>query len=166
MNSDHVGSRLRRWRLRRGLTQRVLAELAGFSQGYIAQIENGSAPLDRRATREALANALQISVGELTGHLDEEPARALVSAESMTDLRSGIIALAVPAVAAGDDLAPRDPGVDTTVLDRYFESCRYDLLVPALARTLDHGVHLRPARTSGSDPGDGGGGDAYGRGPG
>jgi transcriptional regulator with XRE-family HTH domain len=136
MNSDHVGSRLRRWRLRRGLTQRVLAELAGFSQGYIAQIENGSAPLDRRATREALANALQISVGELTGHLDEEPARALVSAESMTDLRSGIIALAVPAVAAGDDLAPRDPGVDTTVLDRYFESCRYDLLVPALARTL------------------------------
>ncbi|MEU4623376.1 helix-turn-helix transcriptional regulator [Actinoplanes sp. NPDC023801] len=136
MSGDHVGVRLRRWRLRRGLTQRVLAELAGFSQGYIAQIENGSAPLDRRAAREALAGALQISVGELTGRLDEEPAPALVSAAAMTELRSGIIALAVPAVTGGVEADERDAGVDTAVLDGFFVGCRYDLLVPALARTL------------------------------
>ncbi|GIE30471.1 transcriptional regulator [Actinoplanes italicus] len=136
MNSDHVGARLRRWRLRRGLSQRVLAGLAGFSQGYIAQIENGSAPLDRLAAREALASALQISVRELTGRPDEEPSRALVSAAAMTELRSGIIALAVPAVNGGEGIDPPDAGVDTAVLDGYFVGCRYDLLVPALARTL------------------------------
>lgn len=131
-----MGSRLRRWRLRRGLTQRVLAELAGFSQGYVAQIENGLAPLDRRAAREALARALQISVGELTGRPDESPPGSPVSAEAMAGLRSGIIALAVPAVTAGDAPQPPSGDVDPAVIDRYFEACRYDLLVPALAGTL------------------------------
>ena len=136
VESDHVGARLRRWRRRRGLTQRVLAELAGYSQGYVAQIENGLAPLDRRAAREALARALQISVGELTGGLDEKPPGSPVSAEAIAGLRSGIIALAVPAVTAGDAPQPPIGVVDTAVLERYFEACRYDLLVPALAGTL------------------------------
>ncbi|MBG0561290.1 helix-turn-helix domain-containing protein [Actinoplanes aureus] len=134
MDSDQVGARLRRWRLRRGLTQRVLAELAGFSQGYVAQIENGRAPLDRRAAREALARALQISVGELTGRPDEEPPGLPVSAGAIAGLRSGVIALAVPMVTTGDD--PPCGEVDTAVLDRYFDACRYDLLVPALAGAL------------------------------
>ncbi|GAA0453314.1 transcriptional regulator [Actinoplanes capillaceus] len=132
MNSDHAGARLRRWRLRRGLTQRVLAELAGFSQGYVAQIESGLAPLERRATREALAQALQISVGELTGRPGEDHPGSPVSAEAIERLRSGVIAMAVPEVTAGDE----GGDVDTTVLDRYFEACRYDLLVPALAEML------------------------------
>lgn len=135
MDSDHVGARLRRWRLRRGLTQRVLAELAGFSQGYVAQIENGSAPLDRRAAREALARALQISVGELTGRPGEEPPGSPVSAESIADLRAGVIALAVPEVTAGDD-PPPNGCPDTAMLDRHFDACRYDVLVPALAGAL------------------------------
>ncbi|MBO3741857.1 helix-turn-helix domain-containing protein [Actinoplanes flavus] len=132
MTSDHAGARLRRWRLRRGLTQRVLAELAGFSQGYVAQIEGGLAPLERRATREALARALQISVGELTGHPGEDRRGFPVSAEAIERLRGGVIAMAVPDVADGDD----DGDVDTALLDRYFEACRYDLLVPALAEML------------------------------
>jgi transcriptional regulator with XRE-family HTH domain len=114
----------------------VLAELAGFSQGYIAQIENGLAPLDRRAAREALAQALQVSVGELTGRPDEDPPGSPVNAEAIAGLRSGIIALAVPAVTAGDDPQPLFGDVDTAVLERYFDGCRYDLLVPALAGTL------------------------------
>ena len=43
MDGEQVGARLRRWRLKRGWSQRVLAELAGFSQGYVAQIEKGLA---------------------------------------------------------------------------------------------------------------------------
>lgn len=129
-----MGARLRRWRLRRGLTQRVLAELAGFSQGYVAQIESGLAPLDRQATRAALARALQISVAELTGRPGEDPCDTPVSAAAMAGLRSGVIALTMPAVTAGDD--PPDGCTDTAVLDHYFDACRYDLLVPALAATL------------------------------
>ncbi len=134
MDNDHAGVRLRRWRMRRGLTQRVLAELAGFSQGYVAQIETGRAPLDRRATREALARALQISVGELTGRPGEDPPGPPVNAEAIAGLRSGVIALTVPAVTAGDP--PPVGDVDPAVLNRYFDACRYDLLVPALAEML------------------------------
>jgi transcriptional regulator with XRE-family HTH domain len=95
---EHVGARLRRWRIRRGLSQRVLAELAGFSQGYVAQIESGAAPLERRAAREALAQALQISVGELTGRHDDRAPGSPVSAAAIAELRAGIVALAVPVV--------------------------------------------------------------------
>jgi transcriptional regulator with XRE-family HTH domain len=67
MDSEQVGARLRRWRLRRGLTQRVPPDLAGFSRGYVAQVETGRTPLDRRASLEAFAQALHISVDEVTG---------------------------------------------------------------------------------------------------
>lgn len=64
---DHIGVRVRSWRLKRNLTQRVLADLAGLTQGYIAQIEAGTAPLDKRSTELALAKALQVSMADLTG---------------------------------------------------------------------------------------------------
>lgn len=64
---DHIGVRVRRWRLKRNLSQRVLADLAGLTQGYIAQIEAGTAPLDKRSTQLALAKALQVSLADLTG---------------------------------------------------------------------------------------------------
>jgi transcriptional regulator with XRE-family HTH domain len=41
MDETDIGHRLRRWRRRRGLTQPALADLAGFTQGYIARIELG-----------------------------------------------------------------------------------------------------------------------------
>jgi transcriptional regulator with XRE-family HTH domain len=155
---EHVGARLRRWRVRRGLSQRVLAELAGFSQGYVAQIESGAAPLERRAAREALARALQISVGELTGHPDDRAPGSPVGASAIADLRAGIVALAVPVVTSRN--RPMMPGRDGTMaggggllavgggdevgagcldigaLDRFYVACRYDLLVPALAGAL------------------------------
>jgi transcriptional regulator with XRE-family HTH domain len=132
---EHVGARLRRWRVRRGLSQRVLAELAGFSQGYVAQIESGAAPLERRAAREALARALQISVGELTGRTDDGSPGSPVGAAAIAELRAGIVALAVPAIRGGGEPSPSGD-VDTTVLDRHYSACRYDLLVPALAGAL------------------------------
>jgi transcriptional regulator with XRE-family HTH domain len=61
---DHIGVRVRHWRLKRNLTQRVLADLAGLTQGYIAQIEAGTAPLDKRSTQVALAKALQVSLAD------------------------------------------------------------------------------------------------------
>ncbi|BEL08679.1 helix-turn-helix transcriptional regulator [Actinoplanes sichuanensis] len=131
---EHVGTRLRRWRLRRGLSQRVLAELAGFSQGYVAQIESGTAPLERRAARESLARALQISVGELTGRTDDGTPESPVGAAAVAGLRAGIVALAVPVVTGGEPSTAGD--VDTATLDRFYGACRYDLLVPALAEAL------------------------------
>ena len=42
MAEDYVGARVRFWRLKRGLSQRTLAGLAGMSPGYISQIEAGA----------------------------------------------------------------------------------------------------------------------------
>ncbi len=65
---ETVGARIRTWRRRRnGMSQQVLAELAGVSQGYVSQIETGRRPLERRSTQVAIAGALNISVAQLLG---------------------------------------------------------------------------------------------------
>jgi len=77
-----IGARLRYWRKRRGRSQRVLAGLAGISQPYLSQIESGDRPIERRSTLVALANALEVSVPELTGRVGDptSPGKASVTA--------------------------------------------------------------------------------------
>ncbi len=65
---ETVGSRMRAWRRRRGgMSQQVLADLAGVTQGYVSQIEARKRPLERRSTQVAIAKALNISVAQLIG---------------------------------------------------------------------------------------------------
>lgn len=81
-----VGRRLREIRTWRGLSQKAVAELAGFSAGYVSLIESGGRPVDRRSTLEALAGALRVAPSELAGvapgsdgdagHTDAAPAVA------------------------------------------------------------------------------------------
>lgn len=66
-----VGQQVRTIRRRRGITQQVLADRAGMSRGAIAKYENGSRPVDSRRTLLALAAALNVTVGDLTGHEQE-----------------------------------------------------------------------------------------------
>jgi transcriptional regulator with XRE-family HTH domain len=62
-----IGRRIRAARVWRGLDQQVLAHRAGFTQGYLSKIERGLAPVDKRATLESFARALDVSPGDLTG---------------------------------------------------------------------------------------------------
>ncbi|MGH8964831.1 MAG: helix-turn-helix domain-containing protein [Actinomycetes bacterium] len=62
-----IGRRIRAARVWRGLDQQVLAHRAGFTQGYLSKIERGLAPVDKRATVDAFARALDVSPGDLTG---------------------------------------------------------------------------------------------------
>lgn len=77
-----IGAQVAYWRRRRGKSQRVLADLAGMSQPYLSQIETGSRPVERRATLVALAQALDVSVADLTGQPGDptDPARAAAAA--------------------------------------------------------------------------------------
>lgn len=76
MATTTVGDRIRRWRLRRRMSQRVLADLAGLSQPYVSQVESGRRSVERRATLTAIAAALQVSAAELLGHAEPgDPAR-------------------------------------------------------------------------------------------
>ncbi|WP_159926137.1 MULTISPECIES: helix-turn-helix domain-containing protein [Nocardia] len=67
----YIGRRVRTIRLRRGISQQVLADRVGVSRGAIAKYENGERPIDSRRTLHALAQALGVAVGDLTGDQDD-----------------------------------------------------------------------------------------------
>lgn len=74
-----IGRRIKEYREKYGMTQAVLAELAGYSIPYISLIENGH----RHATPDTLIkimNALEISSGELFAEQVEKD-KEIISAE-------------------------------------------------------------------------------------
>ncbi|MFE1595464.1 helix-turn-helix transcriptional regulator [Nocardia sp. NPDC058705] len=66
-----VGRQVRAIRARRGITQQVLADRVGVSRGAIAKYEAGERPVDSRKLLHALAAALSVDIGDLTGHEHE-----------------------------------------------------------------------------------------------
>ncbi|WP_162140655.1 helix-turn-helix domain-containing protein [Nocardia cyriacigeorgica] len=66
-----IGQRVRQIRARRGITQQVLADRVGISRSVIAMYEAGLRPVDSRRTLLALAAALGVTIGDLTGHEQE-----------------------------------------------------------------------------------------------
>ncbi|MEU6185419.1 helix-turn-helix domain-containing protein [Nocardia sp. NPDC047038] len=67
----YIGRQVRAVRARRGISQQVLADRVGVSRGAIAKYENGERPIDSRRTLHALAQALGVAVGDLTGDQDD-----------------------------------------------------------------------------------------------
>ncbi|GIJ32841.1 helix-turn-helix domain-containing protein [Micromonospora sediminimaris] len=132
-SADTVGARIRYWRMRRGgMSQAVLAGLAGVSQSYVSQIESGRKTIDRRSTLVAFAAALQVTVADLLGQGTEtgDPARER-AAECVPAIWSALIEIEDgerrPSTRAGEQLAG-----DIGRSDRLRMSCNY----PAMARIL------------------------------
>ncbi|GIE29949.1 transcriptional regulator [Actinoplanes italicus] len=63
---QNIGAQVAYWRKRRGLNQRAAAGLAGMSQPYLSLIERGIKPVNNRSTLVALAQALNVSIADLT----------------------------------------------------------------------------------------------------
>lgn len=61
-----IGRRIARARRRRGLSQQVLAGLIGRSESWLSQVERGQRAVDSHAVLTALADALGLTVEELT----------------------------------------------------------------------------------------------------
>ncbi|MGH4018851.1 MAG: helix-turn-helix domain-containing protein [Pseudonocardiaceae bacterium] len=61
-----IGQRLRRIRVARDKTQKVIADRAGISDGYLSLLESGKRPLDSLKLIKDLAYALEIAPSELT----------------------------------------------------------------------------------------------------
>jgi transcriptional regulator with XRE-family HTH domain len=129
---DHIGVRVRRWRLKRNLSQRVLADLAGLTQGYIAQIEAGIAPLDKRSTQLALARALQVSLADLTGQpYDPTTLEHATATRYFPALRAALAELAFSETEVAAS-APTDLDAALTTVADLHNACRYDALVAQL----------------------------------
>lgn len=66
-NNLTPGQRVAWHRVRRGLSQEVLAGLVGRTEDWLSKIENDRAPLDRVSVVRELANALGISIFDILG---------------------------------------------------------------------------------------------------
>jgi len=136
VRGDHIGIRVRHWRLKRSLSQRQLAGLAGISQGYIAQIEAGTKAVDKRSLQVALAGALQVSVADLTGQpYDPQTIEHTAAASAIPSVRAALLAMALD-----DRREPKRP-IDelrraTAIAADLHNACRYDQLVPLLPDLL------------------------------
>lgn len=133
---DRIGDRIRGWRRRRGgMSQKTLAELAGLSQGYISQIENGQVPLDRKSTQAAIAAALNVSVAQLLGkpHADD-PLRARAVAH-VPAIRAALVEM-----AAGQRRTPTRDADTLTAAVRHVTDLRnaadYAAVAPLLPNLL------------------------------
>lgn len=62
-----IGQRIKWWRERRGLSQRMLGDLIGRSENWVYKIENDRMPLDRLPILIALSKQLRCSLEDLTG---------------------------------------------------------------------------------------------------
>jgi transcriptional regulator with XRE-family HTH domain len=70
---DDPGVRLRTVRLRRGMTQTALADLARISPAYVSMIETGQRELTRVGDVVALADVLRVSPLYLADGRDDTP---------------------------------------------------------------------------------------------
>ncbi len=79
----YIGQQVLAIRMRRGITQRVLADRVGLSRGAIAKYENGERPVDSRRTLLDLAAALGVTIGDLTGHEQDRMDRSTAGFHSV-----------------------------------------------------------------------------------
>ncbi|MGH3922877.1 MAG: helix-turn-helix domain-containing protein [Pseudonocardiaceae bacterium] len=100
-----IGARLRMIRRRRGLSQEVVAGLAGITAAYLSMLERGLRGFNRRGLIEDLAEALGCSVADLTGQPylppDRESARVK---QVITQIEQGLTEATLDDVP---DLRPR-----------------------------------------------------------
>lgn len=134
---DFTGARVRYWRLKRGMSQRVLADLVGMTQSYISQIESGLKEVDKRSTLVRLAESLQVSVVDLTGQpyapTDHQHARALTA---IPEIRAALISLAYVDLPASPGRTMEEIKAATGELKRWRRNCQYANAAPLIAPLL------------------------------
>lgn len=86
VDSVPIGQLIARYRRRRGMTQRVLADRVGITEDYLGKIERGNRSITKVGLLARLADELRVDLGDLTGSptlLDSEAD----DADSIPDIR-------------------------------------------------------------------------------
>lgn len=102
-DTTFIGQRVRQYRRAQGMSQQQLADLIGKDRSYVGHIEGGRAPVQRRETLYALADALSASVAQLTGQPYEPVDRQQVAA------RAAVTRIQHALMAEGTEVFPGGP---------------------------------------------------------
>jgi transcriptional regulator with XRE-family HTH domain len=99
-----IGQRVAWYRARRGLTQEVLAGMVGRTTDWLGKVENGRANLERLSVIKSLADALDITVGDLLGEPSVMDWVPDASTRTVTLLREALMSYPAltPTPAEGD----------------------------------------------------------------
>ncbi|WP_416902027.1 helix-turn-helix domain-containing protein [Micromonospora echinospora] len=101
MNVDElpIGRRVAQWRLRRRMTQQMLADRLGRSKSWVDKVERGVRALDRFSVIQDLASVLRVDPVVLLGRTTPPP--TAVGTEGVDSVRAAL---------ACYDFDPHDPG--------------------------------------------------------
>jgi transcriptional regulator with XRE-family HTH domain len=147
-----IGERVRYYRTRRGISQDVLAGLVGRTEDWLSKVENNRIELDRLSVIRRLADALDVTIGDLVG----EPTLLEWTTDSgnrtVTALRSVLMdyrqlnpLLAAPAATKREppdlDVLQRDI---SEVFDAY-QASRYGYVTRRIPLVLSDAIHAAHA---------------------
>ena len=143
-----IGERIRYYRTRRGMSQEVLAGLVARTEDWLSKVENNRIELDRLSVIRRLADALDVTIGDLVGEptlLDwttDSGTRTVPALRNvLIDYRQVTPLLANPLVGNGEprslDALQRDIG---DVFDAY-QASRYGYVTGRIPLVLSDAMH-------------------------
>jgi transcriptional regulator with XRE-family HTH domain len=128
------------------MSLQLVADRAGLSKGFLSMIENGQRRLERRQHIAAIAEALQVSVADLTGQpfAPADPTRGGAHA-TVPDVRLALMGSSL-------DYAEHDPSrpvgqlvEDTAAVQNLFQACQYEQVGRRLIQLLPD-LHVAAVR--------------------
>lgn len=145
-----IGQRVAWYRRRRGMSQDVLAGLVGRTADWLSKVENDRITLDRLSVIKSLANALDVSLGDLLSepHLfewtDESGDRTIPALRAaITDYRQLSPMAEVIVNAEPPSLASLKSAIDEVW--RAYQGARYSYVIrvlPALVGEAHHAARV------------------------
>jgi transcriptional regulator with XRE-family HTH domain len=148
-DATEIGRRVRSCRRYRGVSLQVLADRSGLSKSFLSMVENGRRQLQRRQDIFAIADALQVSVADLTG------APFPPTGPSTGEAHAAVPAIRLAYLSTSLDHSDAPPGRPATqllaevaeVMDLR-QACRYADVAKRLPALL-HDLHAAAARGPG-----------------
>jgi transcriptional regulator with XRE-family HTH domain len=145
---ETTGQRIAWARRRRGLSQAVLAGLAGRSESWLSQVERGKRGIDSHSVLVRLAEVLRVDLEELTGSADrDETGRPAHPAVPL--IEQAMMGYGTSAPLGGEELG-REVSLDflraqTRSAYQAYQATRYDAasrMLPGLIRGVETAARI------------------------
>ncbi|MEU8009605.1 helix-turn-helix domain-containing protein [Micromonospora parva] len=133
-----IGRRVASWRVRRSMTQQMLADRLRRSKSWVDKIERGARPLDRYSVIQELAHVLRVDPEALLGQTRSTPAG---TPDGVDDIRAALARYDTPQAPPQTDELRRQVGHAWLA----YQHAHYGQLVRVLPGLLDAARGARSA---------------------